>query len=179
MVSTSCSQMLHQHPVYVYCDFLQKEKGSSHIQIAEEWGCYSSSLPFPFDLLDSVLTPLSKYRTPENISCLLTDRLPISQRVLQLRRSKLYHTPIIASPPIWKKLDATFAVWLIKLSGRQACYRYDRGRGSLTSVGCQVLLKVEDWIHFSMLASVTLSLPKRQRNSSPNCPDLIRTKTKN
>ena len=61
MVTTSCSQMLHQHLMYTHCDFLQNKKGSAHIQIAEEWGCYSSRLPFPFDFLDSVLTPLSRY----------------------------------------------------------------------------------------------------------------------
>lgn len=30
---------------------------------------------------------------------------------------------------------------------REACYSNDGGIGSLTSVGCQILFKVEAWIH--------------------------------
>lgn len=44
---------------------------------------------------------------------------------------------------------------------REACYSNDGGIGSLTSAGCQILFQVENRIHFCLLASVTLSLPRR------------------
>lgn len=75
---------------------------------------------FSFSLFDSVLTPFSRYPIPENSSYLLADQLPRSQHALQLSRSNLRHVPITTSPPSWKNLNATFPVWLIKLSGRHA-----------------------------------------------------------
>lgn len=40
-------------------------------------------------------------------------------------------------------------------AAREACYSNDGEIGSLTFVGYQILYKVEDWIHFCVLVSVT------------------------
>lgn len=40
-------------------------------------------------------------------------------------------------------------------AARKACYSNDGGIGSLSFVGYQILYKVEDWIHFCILFSVT------------------------
>ena len=127
MVTTSCSQMLLQHLVYIHCDFLQNKKGSAPIQIAEEWGCYSSCLPFPFDFLDSVLTPLSRYPHQKNFLC---PHQPVVKILacLTAEQVQVITYPYYSFPTQSEESGCYFTVWLIKLSRRQACYSNDGRR---------------------------------------------------
>lgn len=161
-VSKYCSQMLLQHPMVIAYVFLQ-QKNTSHVRVAAEWpfvkAPFSFSLPW-FCLHPFLQVPHARKHASSLTSC-QNPSMPCSLA-----------GPSLTYPYcIFPTQSEGFGCYLPSMaykaareacsSNDEACSSNDRGIGSLTSVGCQILFKVEARIHFCILASFTLLLPKR------------------
>ena len=127
MVTTSCSQMLHQHLMYTHCDFLQNKKGSAHIQIAEEWDAIRHVFLFLLTslILSSPLSPGTHFRKH-----FLCPHQPVAKILacLTAEQVQVITCPYDSFPTQSEESGCYFTVWLIKLSRRQACYSNDGRR---------------------------------------------------
>lgn len=160
MVLTSCSQMLHQHPMDIGCAFLQQKQGTCHTWMAQEWGCYFIKAPFPFSL--PWICPHPFLQGPHAGKRFLPPHWPAARipACLATEQVQVMTYPYHSFPTQSEEFGCYFPSLDYK-AVREACYGNDVGIGSLTSARCQILFKVENWTHFRILASVMLSLPRR------------------
>lgn len=105
MVTTSCSQMLHQHLVHTHCDFLQKKKGSLTYKLQKSGDAIRHVSLFLLTslILSSALSPGTHFRKH-----FLCPHQPVAKILacLTAEQVQVITYPYYSFPTSQKNLDA-------------------------------------------------------------------------
>lgn len=127
MVTTSCSQMRHQHLVHTHCGFLQKKKGSLTYKLQKSGDAIRHVSLFLLTslILSSALSPGTHFRKH-----FLCPHQPVAKILacLTAEQVQVITYPYYSFPTQSEESGCCFTEWLIKLSRRQACYSHDGRR---------------------------------------------------